>query len=284
MPCPLPQMSFHALRVVPMSIWLLSPSGTRTSPSAPFSIAFLANVLLITSCSTMPPQPCTASFTSGRAPREVMTMGTRYFAHTDMSWSSRSLLLCTIWLIANGADGWPGCARSQAASVSTISASQPSSCSAGRAFRAGIDPTMPDVHCAMTSFGLLTMKSGAPMTGNARFRRTGGSGMWDASEGFDGKRHHAFSAVDDLVAKGGHAAEKVLGMEARGDHLGSQEIDVRIARREALLCGDQRPRHLPARCEVAGQHHVRHGPGVCRIRAFPLARDHEIDDLLERLA
>ena len=34
------------------------------------------------SCSTMPPQPCTASFTSVRAPSEVMTIGTLYFAHT----------------------------------------------------------------------------------------------------------------------------------------------------------------------------------------------------------
>ena len=63
------------------------------------------------SCSTMPPQPCTASLTSVRAPSEVMTIGTLYFAHICMSCSSRSLLLCTIWLIANGAAGRSGWAR-----------------------------------------------------------------------------------------------------------------------------------------------------------------------------
>ena len=36
---------------------------------------------------------------------------------------------------------------------------------AGRAFSAGKLPTMPALHWAMTSFGLETMKSGAPMTG-----------------------------------------------------------------------------------------------------------------------
>ena len=51
---------------------------------------------------------CTASFTSVRAPSDVITIGTRYFAHICMSCSSRSLLLCTIWLIANGAAGLSG--------------------------------------------------------------------------------------------------------------------------------------------------------------------------------
>jgi hypothetical protein len=32
-----------------------------------------------------------------------MTIGTLYFTHISMSCSSRSLLLCTIWLMANGA-------------------------------------------------------------------------------------------------------------------------------------------------------------------------------------
>src|SRR5256885_13192539 len=62
----------------------------------------------------------------------VMTMGTLYLAHICMSCSSRSLLLCTIWLMANGAEGRSGWALSQAARVSVISASQSSSCSAGR--------------------------------------------------------------------------------------------------------------------------------------------------------
>ena len=106
-----------------------------------------------------------------------MTIGTLYLAHTCMSCSSRSLLLCTIWLIANGAAGRSGWSRFQAASVSVISASHSSSCSAGRALSAGIEPTTPAVHWAMTSFGLLMMKSGAPMIGSGSDRRTGGRGM-----------------------------------------------------------------------------------------------------------
>src|SRR5438094_908112 len=91
------------------------------------------------SCSTTPPQPCTASLTSVRAPSEVITIGTLYFAHICMSCSSRSLLLCTIWLTANGAAGLCGCALLYAASVSVISASHSSSCSAGRALSAAFD-------------------------------------------------------------------------------------------------------------------------------------------------
>ncbi len=138
-------------------------------------MAFFANALLMTSCITMPPQECTASLMSVRAPSEVMTIGTLYLAQTCMSCSSRSLVLCTIWLIANGADFAAGWSRSQAASVSVISASHSSSWLAGRAFSAGIEPTMPAWHCAMTSLGLLMMNSGEPMTGSASPCRTGGS-------------------------------------------------------------------------------------------------------------
>jgi hypothetical protein len=101
-------------------------------------------------------------------------MGTLYLAQTCMSCSSRSLLLCTIWLMANGAAGDSGWALSCAASASVISASHSSSCDAGRALSAGIEPTTPALHWAITSLGLLMMKSGEPMTGNARFFRTGG--------------------------------------------------------------------------------------------------------------
>jgi hypothetical protein len=47
------------------------------SPSAPFSTALRANVLLMMSCSTTPPHACTAVLMSARAPSEVMTIGTR---------------------------------------------------------------------------------------------------------------------------------------------------------------------------------------------------------------
>ena len=83
-----------------------------------------------------------------------------------MSASRRSLLLCTIWFTANGADGRSGCTRSCAASVSVISASHSSSCDAGRALSAGIDPTTPALHCSITSLGLLTMNIGEQITGS----------------------------------------------------------------------------------------------------------------------
>ena len=76
--------------------WPPAPAATAISPSAPFSIAFLANVLLMMSCITMPPQLRTASLMTGRAPSEVITIGTLYFAHTCISCSRRSLVLCTI--------------------------------------------------------------------------------------------------------------------------------------------------------------------------------------------
>jgi hypothetical protein len=153
--------------------WPPAPAATGIRPSAPFSIALCANTLLITSCSTTPPQACTAWLTSSRAPRLVMMIGTLYLAQSCMSCSSRSLLLCTIWLMAKGAAGWSGWARSCAASASVISASHSSSCEAGRALSAGIEPTTPALHCSITSLGLLMMNSGEPITGNFRLCRTG---------------------------------------------------------------------------------------------------------------
>src|SRR5256885_15923073 len=90
---------------------------------------------------------------------------------SDVCSSDLSLLLCTIWLMANGAEGRSGWALSQAARVSVISASQSSSCSAGRALSAGMEPTMPAWHWAITSLGLLMMNSGEPITGRGRFFR-----------------------------------------------------------------------------------------------------------------
>ena len=37
-----------------------------------------------------------------------------------------------------------------------------------RAFKAGMEPTIPALHCSITSVGLLMMNSGEPMTGSAR--------------------------------------------------------------------------------------------------------------------
>ena len=52
--------------------------------------------------------------------------------------------------------------------------SQTSSSSFGRAFSAGKLPTMPALHCAITSSGTHTMNSGAPITGRRRLSRSNG--------------------------------------------------------------------------------------------------------------
>ena len=87
-----------------------------------------------------------------------------------------------------------------AASVSVISASHSSSCSAGRAFSAGIEPTTPALHCAITSFGLLMMNSGAPMIGSGKCAVLG-QGMacvlQGPSERFERHRGDAVGAFDD---------------------------------------------------------------------------------------
>ena len=56
---------------------------------------------------------------------------------------------------------------------SVISASHSSSSSAGRALSAGIEPTMPALHCAITRRGVLMMNSGAAMTGSRSFLNEG---------------------------------------------------------------------------------------------------------------
>jgi hypothetical protein len=49
-----------------------------------------------------------------------------------------------------------------------ISASHSSNCEAGLAFNAGMDPTTPAMHCAMTNFGLPMMNNGEPMMGKGK--------------------------------------------------------------------------------------------------------------------
>ena len=157
--------------------WPPAPAATAIRPSAPLVMAFWAKALLMMSCNTTPPQLCTAWFRSSRAPKLVMTRGTLYLAHTCRSCSRRSLLLCTIWLMANGAAGASGWAWLWAAKASVISANHSSSCEAGRALSAGIEPTMPALHCAITSLGLLMMNSGAPITGKRKRCSAAGNGL-----------------------------------------------------------------------------------------------------------
>ena len=60
-----------------------------------------------------------------------------------MSVSSRSLERCTISFTAKGADTWSGCSRSCAASSALMRVNHSPGATAGRAFSAGNEPTMP---------------------------------------------------------------------------------------------------------------------------------------------
>ena len=116
-----------------------------------------------------------------------MMMGTLYLTHMAMSCSSRSLLLCTIWLMAKGAAGRSGFALLYADKVSVISDNHSSNCDAGRAFNAGMEPTTPAMHWAITNLGLLMMNSGEPMTGKGTAASAAGSlDMWGSGWGIDG--------------------------------------------------------------------------------------------------
>ena len=107
-----------------------------------------------------------------------MTTGTLYLTQAARSCSSRTFDLCTIWLTAKGAARRAGLAALWAASVSVISASHSSSCSAGRALSAGNEPTMPALHWASTSGGCEMMNIGEATTGMRRsFFRMSGSAM-----------------------------------------------------------------------------------------------------------
>jgi len=64
-----------------------------------------------------------------------------------------------------------------ASSAASICVSQSSSASFGRALSAGNEPTIPDLHCSITSCGLPAMNIGAPMTGRRRLFRIGGKAM-----------------------------------------------------------------------------------------------------------
>src|SRR5947209_646872 len=122
----------------------------------------------------MPPQSCTRGVISVGAERLVMIIGTRYRAQRSMSWLRRSFDLWMIWLTANGAALHSEFAASCVLSSVVIRSSHSSSCSFGRALRAGKAPTTPEIHWAMTRSGLEMMNSGAPMTGSRRCLRISG--------------------------------------------------------------------------------------------------------------
>jgi hypothetical protein len=62
--------------------------------------------------------------------------------------------------------------------------SHSSSCAAGRALSAGMEPTTPALHCSITSLGLLMMNSGEPMMGSGRFAGRGAAWTWCLREFF----------------------------------------------------------------------------------------------------
>ena len=95
-------------------------------------------------------------------------MGTLWRTQVSTSCARRSFDLCTIWFTAYGATIAPGLALRCSSSVVSISVSQVSSASCGRALSAGNDPTTPALHCSITSFGLLAMNIGEQITGSDR--------------------------------------------------------------------------------------------------------------------
>src|SRR5665647_549954 len=107
-----------------------------------------------------------------------MMIGTLKRAQVSMSCISLSFDACTIWLTAKGATFSCGCAAWYAASSVVMCSSHTASCSLGRAFSAGNEPTMPALHWAITSSGVETMNIGEPITGRVRWpSRIAGMGM-----------------------------------------------------------------------------------------------------------
>ncbi len=149
--------------------WPPAPEQTRISPSTPASSAFWAWRNVVTSWNTLPPQACTVDTMSFGARRLVMMRGTLCSAHTAMSSASRVLDWWIIWLIAYGAMTRSGSLSFNSANAVSICVNHSANLLCGRAFNAGMDPTMPLAHWAMTSSGPDTMNIGAEITGRTRF-------------------------------------------------------------------------------------------------------------------
>mmetsp|Transcript_18385 Transcript_18385/g.57290 ORF Transcript_18385/g.57290 Transcript_18385/m.57290 type:complete len:505 (+) Transcript_18385:99-1613(+) len=174
-----------------------APAQTGMRPSTPYSIAFCACRSEITSCSTFPPYECTASMTSLETCSDVITMGTRCSTQMARSVRSRLFEAWQIWLTANGAGRLP--AASAVASSALIRSIHAVSSSGVRALSAGNEPTMPALHCSMTSSGHETMKSGEPITGSLRrcWKSRKPPDMHAASH--DGRPSRRFGTNDDLI-------------------------------------------------------------------------------------
>ncbi len=174
---------------------------------------------------------------------------------------------------------------------------------------------MPALHCSMTSFGLLMMNSGEPMTGSERPWRARGSRTCDLRQGrraelvrrrTAGFRASAgsartargqpdqnastaiaitLSAPSTMLSRGaGRARQDVLGIEARGGDLGLHEGGV-LALGEPVLGHQQRARQSASRppgCRPAsGRAPSRRTPrSGCRL----VSRGDEVDDVDEGLA
>ena len=199
-----------------------------------------------------------------------MMTGTLYLTTACMSCSRRSLLLCTIWLMANGAAGWSGLAAVVGASVSVISASHSSSCAAGRAFSAGMEPMTPALHCAMTSLRVADDEQRRADDRQRQAVQGAGIGHAGVSNGRDqnvfGASAVTLSAPSTMLSRGRRAGQPMVGTQARGGH------DLGACMKAASSPGlprpgpQQRARHLPARPPGCRPASGRHAAGEHRIR------------------
>ena len=155
--------------------WPPAPPPLRSARWRP-SRSLLREALLMMSCSTMPPQPCTALVDVGaRAQRG--DDGTLQFRRRSPCRAQPVVRLVHDLVDANGAAGLVRMRAVMPPAPPVISASQSSSCAAGRALSAGIAPTMPALHCSITSLGVADDEQRQPIPA--------------AATGEDGKRHVA---------------------------------------------------------------------------------------------
>ncbi len=157
-----------------MPAWPPAPAATAIRPSAPFSMALWANLLLMMSCSTTPPPAV-----HGLVHVLARAQGRDDDRHLVLGADLHVVLQPVVALVHDLVDGERCGGRFRMGAVPGREGfgdlCEPFVQQFGsRALSAGMEPTMPAWHCAITSFGLLMMNSGEPMTGSESFWKTGG--------------------------------------------------------------------------------------------------------------
>jgi hypothetical protein len=181
------------------------------------------------SCSTTPPQLCA----------RVVDVGARAQAgdddrHLVLGAHLHVVLEPVVALVHDLVDGerragLSGVARSQAASVSVISASHSSSCAAGRALSAGMEPTTPACALRDHQLGVADDEQRRADDGQRQVLQDGGEFGQRHQKASRASAVTALGAFDDAVAHARRLVEDVVGVEARGGDLGLHEGGVLAA-------------------------------------------------------